>query len=442
MVTVRRAEQGKRIIATYLRRMAETLGQPADRYVIEDVLEAASEYVVSLEGEWSGFFVESDRGVLPYVVQEDVELRQKGGGLEGSFTAYCPYEVRVEHLNDTRVINNVVFGTIRRTKWRPPDGLSTVVQVASRGNDWLEGFAVWYDADTDQAEVSRMITVRKNCPDYLQYMREARRIMESEVLLYRLRNLVEKGYDFGDAVAMVQAVEGQQPAAPALERHRAEGPDALRVEGPEYLARTGMSYEALLERLVELGHETLDEDMLGDDHEGTVEQWAPVFRDFPLCWRLLTKRDRIVGYWHFLPLKPERMEMARRGLLLDSTLTPQDVAPMDKPGHHSFYMVMMAVEPKYRFGASFKKILDSVFEAVELLAAERLFVDEIVFAAWTPMSRRLGERLNFQKIAELQGTASQGPDKAVPILATDLRDMLRLGEFDGYRSVRSAYDIR
>ncbi len=442
LVTVRRAEQGNRIIRAYLNSMAEVLGRPMDRYTIEDNLATATEYVVSLDGDWTGFFIESDRGALPYVVQEDIELRQNGARVDGDYTCYCPTEIRSETVRDARVINNVLYGTLQPVHWQLPSGLSTLMQMVSRNNDWLEGFTVWYDSDSDQIETSRMISVRKRSDAYLQYMREARRIMDNEVSMYQLRNLTERGYDFNDAVAMVQAIGRSDDGQQRARLRRTPSADMLRIEGPGYLQRCDMAYADLLERLIELDYDSIGEISDMDvAYEGTVEQWAPIFRAHPESWRLLTKGDRIVGYWHFLALRADRMAQARAGRLLDGDLALQDVVRFDAPGSYSVYMAMIVCEPKYRFGHAFNLLFNSIFEAIELLATKQIFIDDIVFAAWTPMSVRMAERLAFQKVAVLHPAGGPAPKPPVDIFQANLRDILANERLKEFHSVRQAYQV-
>jgi transcriptional regulator with XRE-family HTH domain len=442
LVTVRRAEQGHRIIRAYLNSMAEALGHPVERYIIQDDLAEATEYVVSLDGDWTGYFVESDRGALPYVVQEDIELRQTGAFVDGDFTCYCPTEIRRETVRGARVINNVISGTIYPDRWLLPSGLASFVQVVSRNNDWLEGFSIWYDPDSDQIETSRMISVRKRSASYLQYLREARRIMDNDVSMYQLRNLIERGYDFDDAVAMVQAASRSEAGQRKARNQRTPSADMLRIEGAGYLERCNLGYQDLLARLIELDYSSIGEIGNYDEaYEGTVDQWVPIFSEHPDCWRLLTKGDRIVGYWHFLALTPEKIAQARSGGLLDSNLSLADVVALDRPGSYSVYMVTMVCEPKYRSGRAFELLFGSVFEAIELLAANRIFIEDIVFAAWTPMSTRMAERLAFRKIGVLRPVDGQEPVAPVDIFEAKFRDILASDRLEGYQSVRRAYRI-
>jgi len=442
LITVRRAEQGHRIIRPYLARMASVLGRPVERYAVEDELAAATEYVVSLTGEWTGFYIEADRGALPCVVQEDIVLRQNGAYVDGDYCVYAPTEIRTEKLKGGRVINNVLSGVICPSQWLLPSGMASLMQMVSRNNDWLEGFTVWYDSDSDQIETSRMISVRKNSAFYLQYLREARRIVEGDLAIYRMRNLMEKGYGFDDAVAMMQMVDQNGGAKPASAKLRAPTIGMLRIENTGYLDRLNLSYEDLLERLIELDCESVGAHGDFDEiHEGTVEQWAPIFKEHPKCWRLLTSGSHIVGYWHFLALRPEKMAAARRGKLLDSTLSLEDIVPIDMPGSYPVYMVMIVCEPKYRFGHPFKLLLDSVFDATELLAANRIFIDDIVFAAWTPMAERLARRLKFSRIGSLQPVDGYGLGRAVNIFQADFRDVLSSDQLRDFQAVRKAYSV-
>ena len=212
LATIRRAEQGHRIIISSLRRMAAVLDQDLDRYIAIDDQESSSEYVAWIEGEWAGFYVEADHTFLPFVVKTDISIKQYGARIEGSLLSETPSATRAEQYLDCTISNNVLTGYTRVEGLALPRGLASLYQVSSRNNAWLEGFSTWFDSRTGSAEVSRSIAVRKNSQHFDRYIEEAHFIVKNELTNFRLRKLFEAGYPLMDAVTMLDAIEARGDA--------------------------------------------------------------------------------------------------------------------------------------------------------------------------------------------------------------------------------------
>ncbi|MDA5093665.1 helix-turn-helix transcriptional regulator [Aliiroseovarius sp. KMU-50] len=206
LVTVRRAEQGHRIIKTSLQRMAAVLEQPIERYFASELSEKKNDYVISVEGKWTSYFVETDHGKPPYLVEEAVEFFQHGSQVTGKAVVETTDEERTEAFDTTKVFRNVVIGTIFTQEWEPPLGMGTLILASSRNNDWLEGFTSWYDTDTDRIEISRNIYVRSGCPSFEKYCEDAKHAMNREIQMFRLRKLVEAGYEMEEAFSMLSSI--------------------------------------------------------------------------------------------------------------------------------------------------------------------------------------------------------------------------------------------
>lgn len=205
LATIRRAEQGYRVIESALRRMSAVLHHDYDRYVASNDPSSSVEYVAWIAGEWSGYYVETDHTFLPFIVPTNISIKQKGDRIEGNLLSETPAGHRTEKFMDCTVRNNILHGYTRVEGLPLPRGLAAINQVSSRNNDWLEGFSTWFDSRTGSAEASRYIAVRKSSPFYEQYNEEAQVLIGREVVNFRLRKLFEAGYSLGDAVAMTEA---------------------------------------------------------------------------------------------------------------------------------------------------------------------------------------------------------------------------------------------
>jgi len=207
LATIRRAEQGHRIIVSSLRRMGAVLNQDFERYIVADSPDVESEYVAWIEGEWLAYFVEADRRLLPYIVTVDISITQNANRIDGRWDYTTPTGKHVERLMDCKIQNNVLTGFTAVDGMGLAHGLSCLNQVVSRNNNWLEGFAIWYDTNTARTELSRSIGVKKNCRNFDQYIEEARFLIARELDNYRMRKLVEAGYSIRDAVTMLTAID-------------------------------------------------------------------------------------------------------------------------------------------------------------------------------------------------------------------------------------------
>lgn len=206
LATVRRAEQGHRVIEGALRTMAKTLGQPAERYIANSAPDTGQSFAINLSGDWHGYYVEGDRGSLPYIVSDDLKIRQNGGTIEGEVHSNNLREPRKKTLSNCTIVENVLTGSCTIEGWPLPSGLSTFTLMITRNHDWMDGYASWFDPDSHQIDTSRTIYVRKSAPCYSRYCAEAKDMMAQEQYLYRLRNLIESGYSVDEAITMLGVV--------------------------------------------------------------------------------------------------------------------------------------------------------------------------------------------------------------------------------------------
>ncbi len=208
LATVRRAEQGHRIVISLLEMMAKVLGNPTEKYIRHEIINEKSEYSISIDGEWVGFYVETDRGATPYMVEEDITFHQTGNRITGTSVTRDPVEERHEQFEDCKVVHNAVMGLHHVDGWQAPFGIGTFILKSSRNDDWLEGFSSWHDPDSDRIETTRFIIVRKNSLSFDKYYSEAKQIITNDIPLYELRKLMESGYSMESSIRMLSKASG------------------------------------------------------------------------------------------------------------------------------------------------------------------------------------------------------------------------------------------
>ena len=86
--------------------------------------------------------------------------------------------------------------------------------------------------------------------------------------------------------------------------------------------------------------------------EGTPEDWARVFQDYPDTWRLiLNKGGRILGYWHVAPLHDHYLEGVRTGSFKAGEVTKDKLKLFHMfPGTYDVFFVIVVLRKEYRIG--------------------------------------------------------------------------------------------
>lgn len=171
----------------------------------------------------------------------------------------------------------------------------------------------------------------------------------------------------------------------------------LTVADIDNVISWGWDGKKLLDELIKLDYQTIDD--LTPDHEGHTNQWAPVFMDHPDTWRLLIAGpERIVGYWHFVPLFKMDYEKAKEGRLADSQITTDIVRVCELPGWYDIYFVSICALPIYRRTLRMRPLFKSFFDVATELALEGVFIKEICTNAYTPSGEALCKDLGFNFI--------------------------------------------
>lgn len=191
---------------------------------------------------------------------------------------------------------------------------------------------------------------------------------------------------------------------------------SLNVATIDDVLQWGWDGERLLEALIRLDYQTTD--ALTQAHEGDPAQWAPVFMNHPDTWRLLTIGPQaIVGYWHWAPLFPNEYALAKTGQLLDSQITVDTVQFFELPGTYDLYFVQTCMLPEHRRPHSVQLLFDTVFEVIESLAHQEIYVREISANAYTRVGEALCRSFNMQATCPHREHGS--------IYTAPIRDVLR-----------------
>lgn len=160
-------------------------------------------------------------------------------------------------------------------------------------------------------------------------------------------------------------------------------PPIPRVADISVVRAWGWNDMRLQSAINHLDYETMDG--LTSGHAGEIEQWGPVFAEHPESWRLLyAEEGQVVGYWHFVALFRDQYEQAKAGALLDINITADRVQSIELPGVYDVYFAGIALRPDYRRPSAMRILLSSLFEVLQGLAREDVFIGEICANAFTP----------------------------------------------------------
>jgi len=161
-----------------------------------DVFRAEEKSVLQIAGAWNAFYIEDDREREPYVSEELVLISQDTSALSGEYFSKT-YARRSRFLLTGEVNGSMVSGRYFIPGRKDSAGIGFFQLLAGRATalgpdglprpDWLEGFCMWHDSDSDRIECSKNIWVRNDAV-YENYLIEgAQKIMEKEKILFLSR---------------------------------------------------------------------------------------------------------------------------------------------------------------------------------------------------------------------------------------------------------------
>ena len=213
--TVRRAEQGYRVTEPAAKKMAQILDRPVERYIAKPDDDRRADYVAWLAGDWTCFHVEIEQNTTPRLTLSEMRIRQSGGQVVGEIVNAAINNRVVLESFKAEVINNVVSGRSFHTGDGALSGMGTFCCLAKRHNGWLEGYFSFVNQNGDSIENARFIAVRHKIPNFDRYVLEAKIIIGREVSIFRIKKLLEAGYEIDDAIVMLAALRADPyPASP------------------------------------------------------------------------------------------------------------------------------------------------------------------------------------------------------------------------------------
>ncbi len=160
----------------------------------------------------------------------------------------------------------------------------------------------------------------------------------------------------------------------------------------------GWDGRKLLKELIKLDYENLEE--LRPKDEGNVEQWTPIFEEHVDTWRLLVDPDRtIIGYWHFMPLFDAEFALAKKGELVEGSVSVNELPPL-LPGHFNIYFVTILLQVQYRHTGAKVLLFNSMLDVLEDLAKQGVFINEVCANAYTKAGEAVCRSLGMTSIAD------------------------------------------
>jgi TIR domain-containing protein len=161
----------------------------------------------------------------------------------------------------------------------------------------------------------------------------------------------------------------------------------------------GWTGEKLLQEFIALDYATLDN--LVPTHEGSPEQWAPVFMNHPATWKMLLSAPKeIQGYWHFAPLFSEDYARAKAGQLLDSEITADRVRLFELPGTYEVYFVQICMHPRFRNPTHVRQLFRSLVTVLDDLSEQGIYIKELCANAYTDVGKSICRSFNLERLGE------------------------------------------
>jgi hypothetical protein len=168
-----------------------------------------------------------------------------------------------------------------------------------------------------------------------------------------------------------------------------------RVEGAEFVNwKYAGDYTLFLKDLIALDQATIDGAV--GEHEGTPDQWAPIFQNNPDTWKLLVRGDEIVGYWQFHCLKKEAYDLVARGQITDAEISIDMIAYPELEGKYFAHLPVITTLKEIRGIKTIKLITDSLCASIRQFASDNVFFESFAAVAFTEPGQHLCEGLGLR----------------------------------------------
>jgi hypothetical protein len=167
----------------------------------------------------------------------------------------------------------------------------------------------------------------------------------------------------------------------------------LKIIGYQDIKKMGKDIQEFVSQAIELDNDTIED--LTDEHEGNMEQWVELASKLPETFRYLFDNNEMIGIWGFKPLFDEDFQRAKNGKLFDGELN-LSMMPMLITGTYNIYFVNICLKERYRGTKALKILLDSIADALVILAKRDIFINEICTQAYSLDGERLCKSLGLK----------------------------------------------
>lgn len=166
------------------------------------------------------------------------------------------------------------------------------------------------------------------------------------------------------------------------------GKKSYRIAGHDFVAeKYGKDYHKFLSYLIDLDMDTVGG--LFGEHEGSSDQWAPIFETCTSTWKLLICGGEIVGYWHFICLQPKYFEMVLSGKIVDGEIQTDMIDYPVIPKHYLAYFTIITTRSADQGALAFNKLFKSLQSTIEEFAENGIFLSDVGATAFTHRGVRL-----------------------------------------------------
>lgn len=185
------------------------------------------------------------------------------------------------------------------------------------------------------------------------------------------------------------------------------GEKNYRIAGHEFVAsKYNGDYEAFLTDLIALDEATIAG--ICSEHEGTPQQWAPIFFHSPYTWRIIVNGDEIVGYWQFVCVKDTFYKAILEGSIVDSEIS---VEMLDFPvveGRYKAYMPIIAVRSQDRGATTLNLLLSALSKTLTDLAKNDILIEDCCATNFSFEGKRLCELIGMEHVHRHPRAPSEG----------------------------------
>ena len=115
------------------------------------------------------------------------------------------------------------------------------------------------------------------------------------------------------------------------------------------------------------------------------------------------KENALVGYICFMPLKKSTYEKYRKGLLLDSQLSANDIVAYKPKNKYKCLFCSIVIKKEYQNGKTIKLLLSALKQRLLELKSRNIVIEKILADCVTKDGIKLFSRLGFKFIGKHDG---------------------------------------